>query len=1535
MKGRRLPLGSAKRERAASDDEKTHGASGNGRVANLESPPDQPASPPVSLPSSTRDAPSAPREAGESDVVSDSEDHSVRDSGKSGTKSTIPSKDEPSSEKESSKEGSTNGSPNHKSAEEKETTPLRKKLNFQGTGPGTDPPHPLIAVEKDGRHSTVKVIVDGQSFNPSSEGKMRFPVEGGALPLGQDGNQYYCQVCGEFGNVVCCDGCPRVYHQSCIPIGDTSRKSLDNDDDPWFCPNCIIDTKGSRRQSRRSVEKGDRRSSKQRCVDCHSKRSDLSLEPCGECGNYVHYPPCIEDENPGTDRVLCSTCRAVDALTKEEDDLHETTERSLAAKNLESEGSDDADEGGVGAASRHNSDEDGIIQDEDGGIAAKVARPKRKRSASVSSATEKKSKKKLKKKKNKRKRARADSIEEVTPSLQVAETHQVTETDPYTSRRKTLGLAQATPAFCFYLAENRWKIERVLARKHRYFNRLPKGDDRNELVAREAALWWVKLRPTDHRRYMNLSMRDFEHRITEWKEEKNIRDMTQDEDDVPEDADEFVNETSEIALADDDRLTVERHERLYLGTSVGSKPFKPEPDESYNRVLLDLLHDMRFHPLPMLNSTRTDADLVIEEHNSKITIPYFDVHGPISTSVGDECLGCSRGWTHFCPVLQRRIPAIEHRAKLQPPLSSLMATRIGLGLRPKLERIETPEQTENEDVKHLDMFSWHETQEIKELKNLPVVPSSSIIEPSERADDIVQFIEEAMAMKVPEPPAPNPPEANRSPVAAKTSVGRSLPTQKQKEEPDDDAEGMRKSDLNKCGRCRTIIQNDTGCVQCRRAQLVINMSKRQPAGGSSGGAGRQPKGEVESDSKLLKAHTAMLGRVQMKEGSGEIQSPGDQAVSNAIMKMRWTPSAILPPQKCSAPSKRQKIDSDDSEDSDEEDSQQSPSEAEVVDVVLDQDPTKEDEVASPPKEELDQDEEQDPEGSSGKRPRSKRLKAAANNSGVKEAWAPADRQKVAEEHQKEVNELQKRTTSIACCGLLLGLMRRDPLLLFAEPVAAEGYSAIVKNPIDFGIIRSNVLGGKYQSLGAFMLDARLLCENALVYNPPGSIYSKTAEELYEVLGVMQKRASHWMSAIRDAHASFMLRAEAQKRKVVGSNEVEEGTTPIEEDDPFAELRKKWPEAVERLEDGDWLRSQVEADFMRTKENETAYYGSLAVRRVAAAAAASLAPYTDSGGIHSVVSKRNHLEDAGLRRAVDDSVAQLIHPVQLKDVTSWREESVIRFMRKVQSRRMERRIVSGNGCARCDGISVDQEMKVTMNGDAGHWGKTKKKGESDLPRVDGSRMELTTGVASAHTREKIERREDITYEVAYSTVHEVCVSVRGSKIHGWGLYADQPFNKGDVVAEYIGEYVTNPVADVREKVYQEQRIQDYQFRLDDKLVIDATMKGGHGRYINHNCSPSCYAKIIPAPDKHLKRVIIIAQRDIEINEEITYDYQFPLELNLAARIPCNCQSEMCRGFMNWDLPEKGSNNRALLVQKRGANMRDRIRRLGRPLKRDET
>lgn len=1383
------------------------------------------------------------------------------------------------------------------------------KSNFQDSRP------PLTAVDPTGKHSTVKVILEGMPYYPGGDNR-RISLDGSTrFPLGQDGNQYYCQVCGEFGNVVCCDGCPRVYHQECIPVDTASRKSLDNDDDPWYCPECIVSKKGRRQPSRRGSEKGDRRSSSKRCVDCTIVRADLSLEPCGECGNYVHYPPCIEADGNGgggrpSKRVLCSTCRAVDALTQEEDDVHETKERSLVTKGLESDGSDDMGQDGD--------------EEMDGQPGTKRGRPKRKRSTSLASenGSDKKIKKRKKKKKKQRKRSRGDSLEDLSLELVVDASLPVVDSSPQI-RRRVAGLVHATPGFYFYLAENRWKIERVLARKHRTFNRLPKGDDRNEHVAKEAALWWIKLRPTDHRRYMNMSMRDFEHRILEWKEEKNLRGdavhVHVHDNEGEGEINRAVIEPIEDVSAEDERLTLERHERLYLGTSVGSKPFKAETNESYNRVLLDLLHDARFHPLPMLNASRTETDAPPEELNAKITIPYFDVHGPVSTSVGDECLGCSRGWAHYCPVLQRRIPFIEHRAKLQPPLSSLVATRVGLGLRPRLERMETPDEAGSETHEGED-FIWQETSEIKELKSLPVLPSSSLSEPSERADDIVQFIEEAMAMKVPEPPLPGSLQAT---LISSGNQGASGQRRK----------GSQRIEFNKCGRCRTIIENDTGCVQCRRAQLVINMSKRQP--------GVPSKTKGEGDNKMLKVHAAMLGRVQMKEGSGEIQSQGDQAISNAIMKMRWTPSTILPPQSFPTPSRRVRFDAEqqDKVEFDEESQQSTTS----VDLILNFTEANDMNVPVTSAQDIfaeggngdDHNGYEGMEDQDEARPRSARLVAAASHPTVKEVWEPAVRQKVLEQNRKEAGELQKRTTSIACCGIILALMRRDPLLLFAEPVAAEGYSAVVKNPIDFGKIRANVLDGKYNSLSTFASDARLLCENALAYNPPGSIYAKTAEELIEVLGVMQKRAIDWMGAIKDAQATFVLRVEAQKRRAGAKTEDEVDSIPIG-DDPFDELRKQWPEAVEMLEEGEWLRSQVEGDFMRTKENETAYYGSLAIRRVAAAAEASLAPYSDSGGVHGVVAKRSHAQDAGLRLAIDAKVAGLDYPVQLKDVTTWREESVIRFMRKVQSRRLERLVVSGNGCARCDGLSSDQEMRVAMNSDAGHWGKNRKHGESDVPRVDTSRVDLTTGLASANTSERIEKRHGITTEAACETVNEACVSVRGSRIHGWGLYADQPFAKGDVVAEYIGEYVGNSIADAREKHYQDQRIQDYQFRLDDKHVIDATMKGGLGRYINHNCSPSCFTKIIPGkePDTHLKRVMIIAQRDIGINEEITYDYQFPLELNLAARIPCNCQSDKCRGFMNWDLPETGSNNRALLVQKRGANMRDRIRRLGRPLKRDE-
>lgn len=57
-------------------------------------------------------------------------------------------------------------------------------------------------------------------------------------------------------------------------------------------------------------------------------------------------------------------------------------------------------------------------------------------------------------------------------------------------------------------------------------------------------------------------------------------------------------------------------------------------------------------------------------------------------------------------------------------------------------------------------------------------------------------------------------------------------------------------------------------------------------------------------------------------------------------------------------------------------------------------------------------------------------------------------------------------------------------------------------------------------------------------------------------------------------------------------------------------------------------------------------------------------------------------------------------------------------------------------------------------------------------------------------------------------------------------------------------------------------------------------------------PNCYAKVITIESQ--KKIVIYSKQPIAVNEEITYDYKFPLEEN---KIPCLCGTENCRGTLN--------------------------------------
>ncbi|XP_033330658.2 histone lysine N-methyltransferase trithorax isoform X2 [Megalopta genalis] len=137
-----------------------------------------------------------------------------------------------------------------------------------------------------------------------------------------------------------------------------------------------------------------------------------------------------------------------------------------------------------------------------------------------------------------------------------------------------------------------------------------------------------------------------------------------------------------------------------------------------------------------------------------------------------------------------------------------------------------------------------------------------------------------------------------------------------------------------------------------------------------------------------------------------------------------------------------------------------------------------------------------------------------------------------------------------------------------------------------------------------------------------------------------------------------------------------------------------------------------------------------------------------------------------------------------------------------------------------------------------------------------------------------------------------VGVYHSHIHGRGLFCLRDIEAGEMVIEYAGEVIRASLTDKREKYYDSKNIGCYMFKIDDHLVVDATMKGNAARFINHSCEPNCYSRVVDILGK--KHILIFALRRIIQGEELTYDYKFPFE---DIKIPCTCGSRRCRKYLN--------------------------------------
>lgn len=126
----------------------------------------------------------------------------------------------------------------------------------------------------------------------------------------------------------------------------------------------------------------------------------------------------------------------------------------------------------------------------------------------------------------------------------------------------------------------------------------------------------------------------------------------------------------------------------------------------------------------------------------------------------------------------------------------------------------------------------------------------------------------------------------------------------------------------------------------------------------------------------------------------------------------------------------------------------------------------------------------------------------------------------------------------------------------------------------------------------------------------------------------------------------------------------------------------------------------------------------------------------------------------------------------------------------------------------------------------------------------------------------------------------------------------------------------------------------QFRIDDDYIVDSTKRGNISRFINHSCDvstkrerhmrylrvtcarlccaaflcltvaslsisssfsssqPNCKTNCIDSSGG--KKIVVLANRPIAKDEEITYDYFFASE---NEKIRCNCGAINCSGRLN--------------------------------------
>src|SRR5690242_20740884 len=107
--------------------------------------------------------------------------------------------------------------------------------------------------------------------------------------------------------------------------------------------------------------------------------------------------------------------------------------------------------------------------------------------------------------------------------------------------------------------------------------------------------------------------------------------------------------------------------------------------------------------------------------------------------------------------------------------------------------------------------------------------------------------------------------------------------------------------------------------------------------------------------------------------------------------------------------------------------------------------------------------------------------------------------------------------------------------------------------------------------------------------------------------------------------------------------------------------------------------------------------------------------------------------------------------------------------------------------------------------------------------------------------------------------------RASTIHGTGAFAKADIVARTWVVEYTGERIAKD-----ESLRRCAAGNEFIFALTDDVDLDGSVSWNRARFLNHSCEPNCEAERVG------ERIWIVAKRNIQAGEELTFNYGYRLE-----------------------------------------------------------